>query len=637
MEREYQSWGIDTIWEYFGNAAKEVEAALLLDPDAPLREYNPVVAMPTGTGKSHVISGLSRSMLIAYPRTRIIVLTHVKELIQQNFDKFMQAWPTAPAGIYSAGLNKKQLGASVTFAGIGSVAKNAALFGYVDVLMIDECDLVSDKEQSMYRFFISELRKVNPRLKVIGLTATPWRSGIGLITEEEAGIFTDIPVDMTGVDAFNWFVDQGYLIPLVTKPTKIELDVTGVHIRGGDYVGGELERAVNKLDITEAALREAMEVGFGRRKWLIFASGIDHAKSIAEILSAMGVEARAVHSKDTKGRDRDIDWFRNYQGEAPIALVNMGILTTGFDDPTIDLIVMLRPTQSARLWVQMLGRGTRPWYMPGYDLSTQEGRLLAILNSPKHNCMVLDYAANIRKLGPINDPVIPRKKGKGGPQPAPVKRCEHCTTYNHTTARFCGGKSKTDPAFNPAAGCGEEFVFQINLKVEASSQEIIKKADLPIVKTFDVDHITYALHTKVGAKPMMKVTYFCGMARFTDYVCIEHEKGSFPRKKAMDWWRERSTETMPVPVAVDVALEYSSMLKAPTHLDVHINVKYPVIMRYCFDGSRFGAIQVTDPSALRMPTVTTEAKRFSNDDDIPLDSMKLSPARFDEMDSDIPF
>lgn len=616
MLRDYQQWGIDAIWQYF-------------------REHtgNPIVAMPTGTGKSHVLEGLIQSMMKAFPMTRVMMLTHVKELIGQNLDKFVKAWPNAPVGVFSAGLKRREHTYPITFAGIQSVGKKAHLFGHIDVIFIDECDLVSDNEKTLYRKFIEDLRKVNPNLKVVGLTATPWRAGLGLLTEEKGGIFTDIPVDMTGVDAFNWFIDEGYLVPLVTKPTQLLLDTKTLHIRGGEYVEKEMQDAWDKEEITRAALEEALEIAGDRRKWLIFGAGVQHCKNIAQMLSSMGRYCEAVYT-GMENRDGIIKGFKD--GAIP-ALVNNNILTTGFDDPEVDLILILRATTRSRLLVQILGRGTRPCYSPGFDLNTTEGRLLSIANSPKHNCMVLDYARNVEKLGPINDPVVPRPKGSGGAAVAPVKLCEVCNTYNHTTARFCGGKAKDDPKFNPDAGCGSEFSFAVKIKAEASSTQIIKKDDIPIVQLFKVDHVTYGPYIKNGAPKMMKVSYYCGIKVFTDYVCIEHPRDSFAAKKARDWMRERSYNRT-IYNTVDEALDRAEYFKAPTHLDVQVNSKFPQIKRYCFDGTAFGANAITDPSKLRLPGIDVQGKaaeiQFRPEDDVP-DITRSTGARANS--ADIPF
>lgn len=583
--RDYQSWAVAQTWDYFRENVG-----------------NPVIAMPTGTGKSHVIAMLLQSMLYAYPQTRCMMLTHVKELITQNYSKFLDGWPTAPAGIYSAGLNKKEVTQPITFAGIASVAKKAKLFGHIDMIFIDECDLVSPNELTMYNKFIADLKTVNPMLKVVGLTATPWRAGLGHITN--GGLFTDVCVDMTGVDAFNWFIEEGYLIRLVPKPTTLELDTSGVNMRGGDYVASELQIAVDKQEITLKALRETLEIGHDRNCWLVFASGVDHAKHIAEELNIMGIPARAVYSgMENAERAQALEDLASGKLRA---LVNNNILTTGYDNVKIDLILMLRPTGSSRLWVQMLGRGTRPWYMPGYDLSTKEGRLQAIMASPKHNCLVLDFAANIKKLGPINDPVLPRKKGSKGAAPAPIKLCLACNTYNHASVRHC-------------TNCGNEFVFITKLKIDASTQELIKgNIELPVVEVFKVDHMTYTIHEKVGSPPMMKVTYYCGLKNFTDFVCVQHPEGNYAVRRALQWWQERSTIQMPR--NTDEALDAVSTLRAPTHLSVWLNQKYPSITSYCYDGSAFGKLGASEAVHNQTPGINVTSLRnrtfMQNDEDI---------------------
>lgn len=623
MLRDYQDWAVQEVWRYFAE-----------------REHpgNPVIAMPVGTGKSHVITGLALAMLRAFPTTRIMVLTHVKELIAQNFDKFIKAWPNAPVGIYSAGLNKKEHHFPITFAGIASVAKKASLFGHIDVVFVDECDLISPSEKTMYKKFFNDLRKKNPNLKIVGLTATPWRAGMGLITGED-GLFDDIAVDMTGVDAFNWFVDEGYLIPLVPKPTKLELDVSGVHMRGGEFIAAELQTAVDKIHITRKALNEACEVGANRHKWLVFASGVEHAQHVAEELCQLGIPSAAVYSgMGDSERDQVI---KDFKAGKLRAVVNNNILTTGFDEPGIDFILMLRPTGSSRLWVQMLGRGTRPLYADGFDLSTKAGRLAAIAASYKLNTLVMDFAANIRKLGPINDPVIPKPKGKGPPGVAPVKLCDHCNTYNHATVKFCGGKPVEHPEFDRNRGCGMEFIFQTKLKIEASTEALVKgKIDLPIVQSFKVDHMTYNLHVKAGSFPMMRVTYYCGLKNFTEYVCLEHPPGNYARKRAREWWALRSS--VACPEKTDEALDNVGSLAIPTHIEVWVNQKYPTIQNVCFDGSDFGRNQPADAMHTPIPTYVATQERSKPADtepsmEKPKDFVAYAPGAHDDWDAEIPF
>lgn len=602
VDRPYQTEAVGSIWRYFQDGGTG----------------NPVVAMPTGTGKSIVIARFCQSALTAWPQTKILVLTHVKELIQQNYEKMMMLWAFAPAGIYSAGLNRKDLGAAITFAGIASVAKIWAMFGKVDLIIIDEAHLVSPSEATMYRSFIAGLKSINPHLKVIGLTATPWRLGHGHITDptEVKGelipsLFSDVCFDITGLEAFNRLIAEGYLCPLTPKKTKTLLDVTGVHMRGGEFIESELQVAVDKPAITEAALREAMEIGHDRKKWLIFASGTDHADHIAEMLTSLGISCVAVHSKmSTAQRDKNIADFKAGHVRA---IVNNNVLTTGFDDPEIDMIIVLRPTASAVLWVQMLGRGTRPLYAKGFDLTDLGGRLSAILAGGKFNCLVLDYAGNTKNLGPINDPIVPRRKGqKGGT--APVKCCDICDTWNHASVKYCGGQPiKSD------LGCGHEFTFMTKLQMAAASMDLIK-GDLPVVEVLKVSHITYSKHEKTGSPPMVRVSYFCGIKSYDEYVLVEHK--DWGGRKARKWWEMRTA--LPFPESTTQALELAPQLAPATHLRVWLNKKYPEIMSACFDGSAFGTAIPDEKRPdvdVEKPYVPGErAQREENyclDDDIP--------------------
>lgn len=579
QDRDYQIEAVSCIWNYFSSG----------------HTGNPLVAMPTGTGKSIVIGRFLQSVFHYYPFQRVIVLTHVKELIQQNYEKLTSMWEFAPAGVYSAGLGLKQSDKAITFAGIASVAKKWAMFGKVDLVLIDEAHLVSPNDETMYGTFLAGLRSINPALKVIGFTATPWRLGHGRLTDPKQmpdgtfkpPMFSDICFDITGIEAFNRLIAEGYLSRLVTKPTVTKLDIDGVHMRGGEFIEKELQTAVDREEVTRAAIAEAMELAHDRKKWLVFASGTEHADNVCDMLNDMGISAGCVHSK-REGRDETIKAFKC--GELR-ALVNNNVLTTGFDDPSIDCIIILRPTASSVLWVQMLGRGTRPYYvttMPGHnggpplDLNTVEGRLEAMRNGGKRNCLVLDYAGNTLRLGPINDPVVPNPKGKGVGE-APVKECPKCGCTVHASLRWCDGE-RAD-----GTPCDHEFTFENKLKQSASSGALIV-GDLPVTEVFKVDHVTFSRHTKKDRPDSVKLGYYCGFKAFYEYVGFEHT--DYAGRKAGQWWRQHGTG--PQPATVTEALVAMEKVKLPTHLRVWTNKKYPEILGKCFDGTAFGTSEPSD-------------------------------------------
>src|ERR1700761_5381381 len=141
-----------------------------------------VIAMPTGTGKSLVAAMIMAYCIGQWANLRFLCLTHVKELIANNVADLIEFWPNAPVGIYSAGLKEKTAHTQIVCGGVQSVVHNIALLGHRDVVIIDEAHLYSSKDGAMYTRIIEALKKINPYLKVIGLSATPYRTGQGLIT-----------------------------------------------------------------------------------------------------------------------------------------------------------------------------------------------------------------------------------------------------------------------------------------------------------------------------------------------------------------------------------------------------------------------------------------------------------------------
>jgi superfamily II DNA or RNA helicase len=524
----HQIAAVDSVFSYYANGGKG----------------NPVIAMPTATGKSLVIAELCKRILHQYPGQRLICLTHVKELITQNAEKIREQWPTVPLGIFSAGLRTRDTHYPILYGGIQSVVNRIAAFGHRDLMLVDEAHLISPKDGTNYQRVIKALRKINPHMKVIGFTATPYRTGQGLLTD--GGLFTDICYDLTTFQEFNKLIAGGYLVAPVPKRTKTELDVSNVKITAGDFNKDQLQASVDIESVTYAACKESVEEGFDRKAWLAFASGIDHAEHIAEILQSLGIEAAAVHSKmQMEEADRRIAKFRAGKLRC---VANYGMLTTGFDYPPIDFIMMLRPTASTVLWVQMVGRGTRP--------------------SPatlKENCLVLDFARNTLRLGPINDPVIPRKRVKGAiPGVAPVRICEVCGVYNHARATHC-------------VSCGAEFAKVEKLIASAGTEALIRQDEQPIVGTFEVQSVIYNRLQRAGGRPMIKVSYFCGLQMFSEIVALEHD--GYAAKKARDWWRERMG-TPVAPPTTDEALKYVSRLRKPRRIRVHTNAKYPKVLNY---------------------------------------------------------
>lgn len=344
-----------------------------------------------------------------------------------------------------------------------------------------------------------------------------------------------------------------------------------------------MQRKVNKAEVTTAAVAEALDLAADRSHCLWFSTGIEHAEAIGAELESHGESVVVIHSKSAT-RDADLAAF--LAGEVRHC-VNYGILTTGFDFPAMDCIIMLRPTKSPGLWVQMLGRGTRPFYAEGFDLSTTEGRLAAIAASTKQNCLVLDFAYNTAEMGPINDPKLPKKKGKGGGD-APIKTCgrtgdppvtnlvliddevqEGCGAWNHPSARHC-------------IQCGAEFTFEVKFGADASTSALLVDSsgayEKPVVNEFKVSRVSYEIHKKPGRPDSIRVFYYCGLRRFSHYVLPEH--GGNPRKRSEHWWSLHGGGAMP-----ESTLECRRVidsLRVPAMIRVWEKKDYPQIMDWIF-------------------------------------------------------
>lgn len=516
--RDYQEECVNAHFSYFRDC-----------PDG-----NPLFVVPTGGGKSLIIAEFISHVLQVQPKAKILVLTHVKELIRQNYEEFVGHWdsPVHPAGIYSAGLGRKELDASVIFAGIQSICRRAEHVGRVDVVLIDEAHLVPKKGMGRYRTFLDAVKAENPHLRVCGYTATHYRVDGGYLHEGEGRIFTDVAYDVP-VDLL---VNRGHLVPLVAKLPEEVIDVTGVRTKAGEFKADDLEAAVMGdpemvTKAVEESVRRAREAG--RKHWLFFACSVEHANQIVECLEGdYGVETRKVYGHTPKDeRDAAVQDFRDGRFTA---LVNVGVLTTGFNAPRCDMMAVMRPTKSTALYVQIMGRGMRTF--PG-----------------KENCLVLDFGDNVRRHGPINM-VQPLQTGDGD-EPPPMKMCPTCRSLILGGLRYC-------------PECNHEF------PPRESDPKHGKKASTvdPIAKIVDgkkeetVFFRTMHEHKSAKGNITLKVSYTtdCHHNR-CEWVCPEFPEGSYPRKKFIKWW-DLHGGSAPYPLTAKECLERERELAIPSAL-----------------------------------------------------------------------
>lgn len=455
--REHQKRGLDLTFQWlFKNKEKR----------------NPCVLAPCGAGKSHMIAEFCRILLHNWPETRILMLTHSKHLIEQNAGKLREYWPNAPMGIYSAGLGKKILGEPITFGGIQSLSSKAEDIGHIDMMVVDECDMIGHTEQNGYRRLIDGLLNINPKMRVIGFTATPYRVGHGMITDKPA-IFDDI-IEFVTIEEL---ICKGFLAPLRSKSARSRVDKASLESvkkkRNGDYVELEAQKLMDTYERNKAAVLETMELAGNRKHWLVFCAGIEHAKNVADMFNAHGIPADYVTGDmPAKECDAKIKAFKD--GHTKV-LTNNNILTVGFDFPDIDLIVFLRlPEKSPRLYVQMAGRGQR-------------------VKQHTDHCLVLDFVGVVETHGPITN-VQPPKKGRKreGAGDPPVKMCDQCNELVHPTTRVC-------------PSCGFEFPPPKAKDLRLRNDDIMGLEGA----TADINSWLWSVHTsKTSGRPMIKVKYY---------------------------------------------------------------------------------------------------------------------------------
>ncbi|AZT84886.1 DEAD/DEAH box helicase [Marinobacter sp. NP-4(2019)] len=332
-----------------------------------------VIVLPTGAGKSLVIAELAR-----LARRRILVLTHVKELVEQNHAKYQSYGLTG--GIFSAGLKRKESRHQVTFASVQSVSANLDQFrDEYSLVIIDECHRVSGDETSQYQRIIELLRQQNDSLKVLGLTATPYRLAMGwiyryhyrgFVRSEEGKPFEHCIYELP----LSYMINRGYLTrPELVNAAVAQYDFSALpRDRFGEYAEKDVNQLLSKHKrVTRAIIEQVMAQAADRKGVMIFAATVEHAREITGYLPEHHT-ALVTGATDLKDRDLLIQRFKQRQLKY---LVNVSVLTTGFDAPHVDFIAILRPTQSVSLYQQIVGRGLR-------------------LDEGKQDCLVIDYAGN---------------------------------------------------------------------------------------------------------------------------------------------------------------------------------------------------------------------------------------------------
>ena len=507
---------------------------------------SPVVVLPTGAGKSIVIAMIASRAINEF-NGRVAILAHRKELIEQNAQKIRDVG--LEVGIYSAGLNRREAEADVLVAGIQSVYNRGHELGSRQLLFVDEAHLVPASGEGMYRTLLTDLRQYNPRLRLGGCTATPFRLDCGPLCGPQR-LFDKVCYSAP----LRRLIEQGYLSPLTTpSPSDVVFDTSALKLRGGEFVANDLEVLFGGDDAKVlAACREIVARTANRRSTLVFCSGVRHAEKVAETLSRLtqDVAGLVVGTMDQLPRAATLAEFKSGRMRYCVCV---DVLTTGFDFPGIDAVAVLRATMSPGLFAQMVGRGLR----------RAEG---------KEDCLILDFGTNFQRHGPLdakNYGHVPGVSNPENPGEAAVKGCPNCAETLVAAAASC-------------FACGYEFVRELKHERTADTQaKVLSEPDYWYV--IDVSMSRHVKKKDPDAPNTLRVDYTCRPSAggdithtITEWVCLLHD--GFAGKKARKWWHEHTR--LPFAADIDRAIELfdAGLIGSPTKLVTEVDGHFPRVI-----------------------------------------------------------
>jgi DNA repair protein RadD len=453
---------------------------------------SPCASAATGSGKTLCITTLAQA--VTAKGKRMMTVTHVKELIGQ-LEATAIAQGLVP-GVYAAGLNRRDKSQNYLICQIQSVYKRAFDFPIPDVLCIDEAHLLNSDDEGMYRTFIGHLRVANPKMRLVGLSATPFRMGSGLIYGPDR--MFEACVARVGMKEL---ITDGYLTPIIGKNGDRNFSAADLHMRGGEFIAAEIEAMMADEAKVSLATKEILHQCVGRNQILHFTTGNKHSVMLMDELRKSGETAEMVNGEMAAGeRERMLTGFRTRQFRH---LVNCALLTTGYDDTGIDAICNLRPTRSPGLLLQMAGRGLR-------------------LDPRKTNTLFLDFGGSLEYFGPldlIEEKITARKSVEIGGE-APMKTCPMCA------AVVFAGRVKCD--------CGYVWERKLNHETTASGAAVLSG-----VQEKQVSRTMYTVHSPrdIGKKPMLKVVHYTAdRESVSEYLTVSPEDSATWARKQLEGW-----------------------------------------------------------------------------------------------------
>jgi DNA repair protein RadD len=467
--RDYQTTCIDKIWNKM------------------FTHEDQLIQLPTGSGKTIIFVGLLEKCLSKKETLSASVLVNKIKLVDQTKEKLLLAIKEEDIGLFCGSLGDYEMSRSITVASIQSISRRTPV---LDILIIDEAH--NAENSPTYNNFIKRCKAANPKMRIVRFTATPYTMG-GYIFGAERDI-----KDLTYQRTLNEMVAEGYLVPPVFKSSKERFDTSKVATKRGEFIMSHLEKLSKDQAKVQRQVEDALPRLTERKKIVWSATCIEHAMMIKVEVEKFE-SASVVHSElSDSERSRNLSDFET--GDVR-HLISIMIVTEGYDFPPIDAIVMMRPTRSAVLYVQLVGRGLRPF--PGKD-----------------DCLVLDYGEVVENLGHPNAPYIPGVGGKGKSAEKRAIICPACDEINFLPVKEC-------------RSCAYEFVKKEATKVERTKSLTEKAAEYNFnangkrEKILPVLSFSVSDHKSKSGNDCLKITYATLDGPVTEYI----KKGTFFHRK----------------------------------------------------------------------------------------------------------
>lgn len=497
--RDYQADALAALWHHAPNFKR------------------PLIVAPTGSGKTVIAAAIVDEWHRADPGARFVVVTHTKELVEQDANTIAAMIGEANVGVCCAGLGRKEPERPVVVGTVQTMMGLVRQLGQRQVVIVDEAHRIPTKD-SMYRRF---LKSVEGMQWTVGLTATPYRTGHGHLTQGKEAYFDKVVYSIT----IERLLAAGHLAPLRVPNQPVTFDTTAARIVAGEYVFDEdFEEVLTQRETLERIIDNWRGRAAGRKATLVFCSSVRQANLVGEMMDA------PVLTGDMPEKERDELIARFKAGEVPV-LVNVLVLTTGFDAPNVDCLLVLRPTMSPGLWVQMAGRGMRT--CPG-----------------KTDCLVLDHGQNTLRHGPVNAIRVPSygetlKRAGAGP-PAAVE-CADCGELNAPAALDCVACGAEMPKRMPNALHAPEEIIRLD------SGEVIHMGD-------GVATSTFRRHKSRSGNVCIAIDHHLRAREFavTEYIPVDCTSPGARRFGEAQWERRFKTT---LPTSVDAALSVLGTLQ----------------------------------------------------------------------------